>query len=149
MGNLSKKNACQDQYAVVPAVLLTVAFSQTVSGSSIAIANSAYSYDGDSNLKELTYYQNSTQTTPINDYQWVYDADSRVTTAYSMGDASGTPTFQSTSTYGKATFTYDDNSELTATSYSTYGHPPTTNLSESYDQNGNRTSARLYPVRWR
>ena len=100
---------------------------------------STYSYDHDSRLTDLT---TSAGSAALAGYHWDYDADSRVSDMYSRNDSSsGTPSSgYSGGNWGKSVYTYDHDSQLTGTSYSSFASPPASNTSQSYDSNGNRTN---------
>ena len=70
-------------------------------------------------------------------------ATSQVTDAYSFSDTSEYPIDTSRPPYegwADTNYTYDNDRELTATSYTNFAGPPTSNTSQNYDNNGNRTS---------
>ena len=106
-----------------------------VPGTTNVIAASTYSYDHASRLTDLSYVDGSNNC--LASYEWTYDNDSRVTQEESSADAT------IGSSWGVTNYGYDDDSQLTSTTYSTtFANAPTadTNSSPSYDSNGNRTN---------
>ena len=107
-------------------------------------ASSAYAYDADSNLTDLTY---TTDTSTLAAYHWAYDADSRVTDEYSLNDAATvtttTPVYNG---WAHTEYGYDHDSQLTSSAYSNFANAPeslttnaSTSQSQTFDSNGNRT----------
>ena len=89
-------------------------------------------------LTDLSY---TAQGSTLASYHWSYDADSQVTDAYSYSDTSDVSDRTSSySTWADTNYTYDNDGELTGTSYTNFASPPTSNTSQTYDTNGNRTS---------
>jgi len=115
----------------------------------------AFAYDHDSNLTDLTYSTTvDASTVPLAGYHWDYDADGRVTDEYSRNDTSGGAGTNSLyGTWAETSYNYDHDGQLSnnssgtiaAVSYSNFANPPGTNVSETYDANGNRNSATLPP----
>ncbi len=106
-----------------------------VAGTTNVIAASTYTYDHASRLTDLSYVDGSNNC--LASYEWTYDNDSRVTQEESSADAT------IGSSWGVTNYGYDDDSQLTSTTYSTtFANAPTadTNSSPSYDSNGNRTN---------
>jgi hypothetical protein len=61
--------------------------------------------------------------------------------SYSYKDTTGTPDSGNYSTWAKTSYGYDDDAELTSTTYSSnFADAPASNVSQSYDSNGNRTA---------
>ena len=148
-GNTVVSKSAEFQYDL-DSRLTNVGYYQSADNS-VPVMNSVQTFDHNSNLLTSTYFTGATTSgSALDAFAWTYDADSRVTAAFTMNDMAS-PNYNGgvDSYWGKAAFTYDYDSELTATSYTNYAHAPTTSVSETYDQNGNRTSASLYPVRWR
>ena len=121
--------------------------SMNCSDSNLTSYQAAYTYDGDSRLTDLVYSTSGGggTTTPLAGYHWDYDLDSRVTDEYSQNDSSaaspnGVFTGTSTSNWGKTVYSYDHDSQLKGTTYSNFANPPSTNTSQTYDANGNRTN---------
>ena len=104
------------------------------------VASATYTYDADSELTGSTYVDGSGN--PLAGYHWDYDADSRVSDSYSRNNSSSaTPsTGYSGGNWGKTVYTYDCDSELKGTTYSSFANAPISNKSETYDSNGNRTN---------
>jgi YD repeat-containing protein len=82
------------------------------------VVTSAYGYDGIGRLTSLTHTHDSTT---IADYDWTFDAASRITQFVSSVDG--------TTDYG-----YDDTAQLTSAD-----HDYQTDESYTFDSNGNRT----------
>ena len=101
-------------------------------GTSNAVAAAGYTYDDASRLTALSY---TAQGSTLASYQWSYDTDSRVTQEKSSADAT------TGNSWGLTNYSYDATSQLTGTSYTTFANAPTSNTSQSYDSNGNRTSS--------
>ena len=122
--------------------LSTISASQ--GGTSVYYAS--YGYDHASEMTDLVYTPTSTSTTVLAGYHWDYTGNGLVSDEYSHNDStagSGADSaFTGTgSNWGKTTYGYDHDSELTSTTYAaTFASPPTTNAGEAYDSNGNRTS---------
>jgi RHS repeat-associated protein len=87
-------------------------------------AETAYEYDGIGRLTDLTH---SLGTVTFADYEWEYDAFSRVT-RMSFDSLVGDN--------GVSTYTYDDTNQLTGAD-----HDFQTDESNSFDENGNRTTS--------
>ena len=86
------------------------------------VACGTYTYDADSELTDLTYVDGS--GSPLAGYHWDYDADSRVSDSYSRNNSSSlTPsTGYSGGNWGKTVYTYDCDSELKGTTYSSFAN---------------------------
>ena len=98
-------------------------YKDTDGGAGNLVVDTSFSYDDIGRLTDLTHVHD---TTTIADYDWTYDAFSRVTnmsfTSYVGND-------------GSADYTYDDTGQLTDVD-----HDFQTDESYAYDENGNRTN---------
>jgi len=113
-------------------------------GSGNEVYSSAWAFDHDSNLTALTYSpQGNTSATPLAAYHWDYDNDNRVVDMYSRNDSSApspNQTYGSGSNWGEAAYSYDHDSQLTATTYSNFYNAAASNRSATFDADGNRTN---------
>jgi RHS repeat-associated protein len=105
-------------------------FYVTSSGTTYVAANAADVYNGDSQLTGLSY---SAQGSTLASYQWAYNLGGEVTQELSSADAS------SGSIWGATEHSYDNNRQLTGTTYINFANTPG-NSSQTFDSNGNRTS---------
>ena len=107
------------------------------------VAAASYGYNADSELTELTY--SDALSNPLAGYHWDYNAAGLVSDMYSRNDTSGTPGSTCTA-WASAAYNYDATGQLTATTYSAnFAHAPTSNTSQTYDSNGNRTTSTGLP----
>ena len=119
------------------------------SGDDDLAAHSESAYDDQGNMTSLSDTQG---TTELAGYAWTYDADGRVTDAYSYTDTTYTNARTSScQTWAHAHYNYDAVGQLSdttsnglttpAVSYTNWTHAPTTDNSQTYDANGNPTGA--------
>ena len=114
------------------------------SGTSSLVAAAGYSYNGDSELTDLTYNTLADGTgTVLAGYHWDYNASGAVSDVFSLNDTNPTdsPDPGNNATWASATYSYDPTAQLLGASYSTsFANAPTTDSGETYDPNGNRAS---------
>ncbi len=108
-------------------------------GNSNLVASSAYTYDHDSELTDLSYAKG---TTTLAAYHWEYNNDGLVTDAYSLSDTAGSADPSNYLTWSDTHSNYDDDGQLVSTRYTAFYDHPTTNTGQSYDPNGNNTNRR-------
>ena len=109
------------------------------------VASSTMTYDADSELTNVAYYTNTSDTgTPLAAYHFDYNAAGAVTDEYSRKDSDST-SLQGTyeagdSNWAKTSYSYDADAQLTGATYSSNYVSAPTSFSAAYDPNGNRTS---------
>ena len=129
-------------------LLSTVDMSQNLTDTSNVdsgslVAHAQYTYDGDSDLTDLTYNTATDNTgTVLAGYHWDYNAAGAVSDEYSLNDTkpSSSPNPQDYTTWAETTYSYDPDAQLIGAAYSSsFANAPST-FGASYDPNGNRTS---------
>jgi hypothetical protein len=101
------------------------------------VASAGYTYDDDSNVTDLTYTTGTDDSgTTLAAYHWDYTANGLASDEYSYADSGDLdiPLVSDYTTWAQTSYGYDDDNELTSTSYTNFASAPSTNLSESYDR---------------
>ncbi len=105
------------------------------------VMSEALSYNGDSQATDIGF-TSATTGDMLAGYHYAYNNDQAVTDLYSYSDTNtsvSTPNpSEPTTTWAHAGYSYDHQQQLTATSYTYWANPPTTDGSLAYDANGNR-----------
>jgi RHS repeat-associated protein len=112
------------------------------------VYHAAYGYDKASELTGLTYTYTPSpgSSTVLAGYHWDYTGNGLVQDEFSYNDTTSGANPSDHTTWAETTFGYDHDSQLTSSSYSTnFANAPKTNLADTFDPNGNRTSTTTKP----
>ncbi len=105
------------------------------------VYSAAYSYDADSDLTDLTYTTGPDEEgTVLAAYHRDYGNSGLVNDEYSYRDTSSGANIEDHTTWAQTSYGYDDDGQLTSTTYTNFADTPASNTSQSYDPNGNRTN---------